>query len=149
MRELINLIDNLAESWTPEPWTPNWDPIKVYSTPKSITLYHATNSDKPVISTKSDRLIPKSLSTKKNPDRIWGNKVYKFKIPQGTVVADVPGIFSILPDDASDTPLNIGKVLRLWAQENGIQILKIGKVGGVGTEWAILDPSLIKNYVTD
>ena len=140
MREYIQIIDKLMESWTP-----SWDAIKIYQTTKSITLYHTSNGA-PAISTKTDRLIPKSLSAKaRSPDYLWGGTAYKFKIPVGTVVAQIPSIFDILPDGVADSPLNIGKVLRAWAAKNKIQILRIGKVGGVGTEWAILDPNLIKN----
>jgi hypothetical protein len=140
MRELINIIDTLTESWSPR-----FDSVKVYRSPKSISLYHSSN-DKPRISTKSNRLIPRSLSaTSRSPDYLWGSKAYKFIIPAGTIIGELPNIFSILPDGAMESPINIGIILRKWAADNGIQILKIRRVGGVGTEWAILDPRLIKN----
>lgn len=141
MRDLINIIDTITEAWVPA-----WTNVRVYNTPTAISLYHATDESKPEISTKAERLIPHSISTTKRPDYIWGNKVYKFKIPAGTRVAELPSIFSILPPDTEDTPLNIGAVLQKWAIKNKVQILKIGAVGGVGTEWAILDPALIEKY---
>jgi hypothetical protein len=146
MRKLIDIVDTLTEGVDNEPWTPNWGSVNVYRTPTSISLYHATDLPNPRISTKKDRLIPNSISTTKRPDYVWGDKLYKFKIPSGTIVGELPSIFSILPDDAQDTPLNIGSILQRWAVANNIQILKIGRVGGVGTEWAILDPDLIKNF---
>jgi len=131
-------------------YEPNFGAVTIYDQPRNKSVYHATDADAPLMSTKENRLIPNSLSTKANPDGVWGKNSFKINIPKGAKVAEVRSVFDLLPDDVSDTPINIGKALRKYAEENAIDVLKIGRVGGVGTEWAVLNPEYLpKKEVVD
>jgi hypothetical protein len=71
--------------------------------------------------------------------------MFKVTIPKGAKVGEIDSIFSLLPDGVEDTPMNLGRLLRKYAADNELDVLKIRRVGGVGTEWAIMNPEFLSN----
>lgn len=126
-------------------YTPDFSVVRVYEQPRTKNVYHATDADAPVISTNPERLIPNSLSTSNSPSRVWGKNVHKITIPKGARVGELRSVFDVLPSDVADTPMNIGKLLRKYAEDNSLDVLKINNVGGVGQEWAVLNPNFLPN----
>lgn len=126
-------------------YTPDFSAVKVYELPRKTTVFHTTDTT-PQISTKEDRLIPNSLSAlARSPDYLWGKSAYAIPLPRGAKVGEVKSIFSLLPEGAEDTPMALGALLRKYAEDNSLDVLKIKGVGGVGTEWSVLNPEFLKN----
>jgi hypothetical protein len=124
-------------------YTPNFEQVRIYETPRNQTVYHASDVNQAIISTREDRLIPNSLSASHRPDDTWGNTLHRIQIPRGTRVGEVDSVFNLLPPDVEDTPRNLGRYLRQYAQAQNLDVLKIRGVHGVGTEYAIINPALL------
>lgn len=120
----------------------NFSKLLIRELPKAETVYHATDSV-PRISTRRHRLIPTSLSAAPQPLTDWGDNVYPMQVPAGAKVGELNSIFDLLNDGQSATPKELGKLLRKYADEQSLDALKIGNVGGVGTEWAVLNPAYV------
>ena len=151
----LNLISKLAKAAAKEApeaapvaaakYAPDFSAVKVYELPRKTTVFHTTDTA-PQISTKEDRLIPNSLSAvARSPDYLWGKSAYAIPLPRGTRIGEVNSIFDLLPEGAQDTPNSLGALLRKYAEENSLDVLKIRGVGGVGTEWSVLNPEFLKN----
>ena len=90
-------------------YAPKFDAVKIFESPKAQTVYHATNSSAPVISTNPDRLIPNSLSAAHNKDYLWGSNMFAIRIPAGTRMGEIANVFDVLPTGVEDSPINVGK----------------------------------------
>lgn len=134
-----------AQTHAGKAFSPNFTALKVYEQPSTKRVYHATDADAPTISARTERLIPESLSAANSPDSIWGQRMFKVTIPKGAKVGEIDSIFSLLPEGVEDTPMNLGRLLRKYAADNELDVLKIRRVGGVGTEWAIMNPEFLSN----
>lgn len=129
-------------------YTPNTKEVKITELPRKRSIFHTTDGDVPVLSTRDTRMIPNSLSaTAKSPDYVWGKNAFQLELPAGAKVAEVGSIFSVLPPGVQDTPMNIGKYLRQYADEIGVDALKIKSVHGVGTEYIVTNPQVVSRAV--
>ena len=153
----LNLLSKLAKAAAKEApeaasvaaakYTPDFSAVKVYELPRKTTVFHTTETT-PQISTNEDRLIPNSMSAvARSPDYLWGKSAYAIPLPRGARVGEVNSIFSLLPEGAEDTPMALGALLRKYAEDNSLDVLKIKGVGGVGTEWSVLNPEFLKGAV--
>lgn len=131
----------------------------------SFNVYHATSKSSAqdilkngfkIEKSKEFRLIPNSISF--NRSKAWvydANVMLKANIN----VADdeIMKISEKKPKEGEldfysfgkeeDTPLNRGKEIYKIAKEKGFKLIVIRGVVGVGTEYCVLDPSIIKNVV--
>jgi len=128
----------------PAAYAPAYEAVRIYELPRARSVYHTTNEPAPVISSKAERLVPDSLSATTRPDYVWGDKAFRIRIPAGTRVGELDNIFSLLPPEVEDTPLNIGKLLRKYADEQSLDALRINNVPQIGKEWVIINPELLK-----
>jgi len=112
-----------------------------------MKLIHKTNGNEVIISTKVDRLIPRSISCTKYGTTSWVEGKNSF-------VVDVKNDSKILNINIDtnfykfgkefDTPINRGKIIYRYAIKNNIDIIKIKNVPKVGTEYAILNINCIE-----
>jgi len=124
-------------------YPPVYEAVRIYETQRNQTVYHATTANRPMMSTQEGRLIPNSVSASYRPDAVWGPRQFTLRIPRGSRIGEINNIFDLVPRYADDTPLNIGRYLRQYAEEQNLDVLKIRNVGGVGTEYAIINPDLL------
>lgn len=113
---------------------------------RATTVPHYTDGDKFVISTRMDRLIPNSGSLGQGGQE-FGTKRVDVTLKVGTKVYDVtPKVWdSFYGENEEATPLEIGRRIRERAVAVGAQVVKIdGRIHGLGTEWAVLDPSAVQ-----
>lgn len=117
---------------------------------EAITVYHYSDSE--ILSfepqTKSDRLIPNSVSFGKQGS--WfGSHKYSVKLnPRKQMVVTLgepkKGELSFWDfGKETDTPLNRGKIIYDRAKGDGCDLIIVKEVPSIGTEYAVLDPSII------
>lgn len=111
-------------------------------------LIHYSDSI-PMISTKVNRLIPKSISLVDSKSSgiasFWGTKKYIFFLKKDAkiLVIDNKNFFNFGKE--YDTPLNRGKEIYKYAKSKLYDgVLIKNEVHGMGDEYAIFDMSLLK-----
>jgi hypothetical protein len=110
-------------------------------------LTHYTNS-KPMISNKTDRLIPNSISlidNKGGSAGVFGSKKHEYRLDKNTKILTIDNKNFFKYGREIDTPLNRGKEIYKYATTKGYNgILIKNEVHGLGNEYAIFNMKSLK-----
>jgi len=114
---------------------------------KKMILYHATNGNKLILSTKKERLVPHSLSCSNKPKYEYGKNLFKITIKDNAkiLVIDVNNNFYDFGKEY-DTPVNRGKAIYDYAIKHKYDIVKLINVPHVRIEYCILNLNVIEKY---
>jgi len=107
---------------------------------KAPVLYHYTDGDEPIISTKKERLIPNSLSASANRSdwSMRGKNRFKITLPPNPKVLVINNKTFWDYGEETDTPLNRGLAIYREALRQRADAVFLDRVGGQPAEWAIL-----------
>ncbi len=106
-----------------------------------LILYHRTDDNTPMISTKKDRLIPNSLSTSPNKKgwSYWGKNLFKITMPSNIKIMNIDDDSFWTYGKEVDTPMNRGKEIYKEAMKNKVDVIYLNKVAGNPDEYVILN----------
>lgn len=107
---------------------------------KELVLYHYTDDEKPIISTKKDRLIPKSLSASTSTGwSYWGKNKFKIILPKNTKILTVDKKTFWNYGKEIDTPIARGKEIYKKAIKEKADVIFLNKIAGQPPEYCILN----------
>lgn len=115
---------------------------------KTMTLAHNTSKPfkgRPRVSDDPKRLIPHTFSLGRNVATVWGNwgERMLFQVQAGSKMLEIDRkqFFKWGPDVA--TPIERGSQIYAWANENGIDIIKLKLMPIQDLEYCVLDTNIL------
>lgn len=112
----------------------------IFTTNKELVLYHYTDGDEPIISTKTKRLIPMSLSASNSSGwSAWGKNKFEIILPKNTKILKVNNKTFWNYGKETDTPINRGKEIYKKAKAKNVDVIILDKIAGQPIEYCILN----------
>jgi hypothetical protein len=112
----------------------------VFTTSKDLVLYHYTDGDEPIISTKAKRMIPMSLSASNSSKwSAWGKNKFEIILPKNTKILKVDNKTFWNYGKETDTPINRGKEIYKKAKAKNVDVIFLDKIAWQPIEYCILN----------